>query len=173
ALHRAHDNLEALVEQRTQQLARANESLHRSEAFLVEGQRISHTGSWGWVLSTGCMIWSEEQYRMLGFEPAGAQPSFELFLRAVHPDDRSRVQQSIEQATHEKAPYAIDYRVMHRDGTVRHLHSLARPVVTVTGTVDEYIGVSTDISERVHADAALKRSQERYALAMEASGEGH
>ena len=71
----------------------AEQQLRRSEAFLAEGQRISHTGSWGWVLSSGRVTWSEEQYRMLGFEPGKAEPSVALFLTAVHPEDRSRVQQ--------------------------------------------------------------------------------
>src|SRR3984893_16215870 len=65
------------------QRKQAETQLRRSAAFLAEGQRISHTGSWGWVLSSGKVIWSEEQYRMLGFEPGSAKPSVDLFVTAL------------------------------------------------------------------------------------------
>src|SRR6202035_2302165 len=60
---------------------RGEEALRRSEGFLADGQRISHTGSWGWNLSTGKLIWSDEQCRMLGFDLAKTQPTLELFLQ--------------------------------------------------------------------------------------------
>src|SRR4029077_3611090 len=72
--------------------------LRRSEAFLAEAQRLSHTGSWGWGLSSAKVTWSEEQYRMFGFEPGEVEPSVDLFLTAVHPEDRSRVRQELERA---------------------------------------------------------------------------
>ena len=151
----------------------AEEQLRRSEAFLAEGQRISHTGSWGWILSTGKVIWSEQQYRMLGFEPGKAEPSVDSFLSALHPEDRSRVRRDLEEATQAKRAYSIDYRVVLPDGSVRHLRSVGRPVQNDAAEVDEYIGTSTDITERVQVEAALKWSEERYALAMSAAGEGH
>ena len=151
----------------------AEQQLRRSEAFLAEGQRISHTGSWGWTLSTGKVIWSEEQHRMLGFEPGKSEPSVDLFLSALHPGDRSRVEHELEEATAAKRAYAINYRVVLPDGSIRHLRSVGRPVPTEAGQVDEYLGTSTDITERVQAEAALQRSEERYAVAMGAAGEGH
>ena len=151
----------------------AEERLRRSEAFLAEGQRISHTGSWGWTLSTGKVFWSEQQYRMLGFEPEKTEPSVDLFLSALHPDDRSRVKHELEEATAAKRAYSINYRVVLPDGSIRHLCSMGRPVRNDAGEVDEYIGTSSDITERVQTEDALKRSEERYALAMSAAGEGH
>ncbi|MGZ5258134.1 MAG: PAS domain-containing protein, partial [Burkholderiales bacterium] len=159
ALHRAHDSLEELVEQRTAQLARVNESLHRSEAFLAEGQRISRTGSWGWDLSTGKVIWSEEQYRLLGFEPGEVEPSVSAFLNAVHSEDRSGIQQKLEEAMREKRSYAIDYRVALRDGTVRHMRSVGRSVQRESDNVEEYIGVTTDVTGRKRAEDELRRQK--------------
>lgn len=172
ALHRAHHELEDVVRQRTLELASANVSLRRSEAFLAEGQRISHTGSWGWVLSSGKITWSEEQYRMLGFDPGEGVPSIDLFLRAIHPDDRTLVRQGLEQAMRARQPYAMDYRVILPDGAIRHLRSVGRPVVTESCEVDEYIGVTTDITERVQSEAALKQSEQRLRQAqrLEAMG---
>jgi PAS domain S-box-containing protein len=159
ALHRAHDSLEELVEQRTAQLARANESLRRSEAFLAEGQRISRTGSWGWDLAIGKVIWSEEQYRLLGLEPGDVEPSVSLFLTAVHPEDRSVIQQQLERATREKQSYAIDYRVVLHDGAVRHMHTVGRRVPRDSDSVEEYIGVTTDVTERKRAEEELRRQK--------------
>ena len=147
----------------------AEQQLRRSEAFLAEGQRISHTGSWGWVLSSGKVTWSEEQYRMLGFEPGKAEPSVELFLTAVHPEDRSRVRHDLEEATSAKQAYAINYRVVLPGGSIRHLCSVGRPLATEAGAVDEYIGTTADITERVRAEAALLARQEMLDLAQKAA----
>ena len=147
----------------------AEQQLRRSEAFLAEGQRISHTGSWGWVLSSGKVTWSEEQYRMLGFEPGMAEPSVALFLTAVHPEDRARVRHDIEEAAAAKQAYAINYRVVLPTGAIRHLRSIGRPVPTEAGEVDEYIGTSSDVTERVQAEAALRARQEMLELAQKAA----
>ena len=147
----------------------AEQQLRRSEAFLAEGQRISHTGSWGWVLSSGKVTWSEEQYRMLGFEPGRLEPSVALFLTAVHPEDRSVVRNALEEAMQAKRAYSIDYRVVLPDGSVRHLSSVARPLPTDSGVVDEYIGTSTDVTERVQSEAALLARQQLLDLAQQAA----
>jgi PAS domain S-box-containing protein len=147
----------------------AVEQLRRSEAFLAEGQRISHTGSWGWVLSTGKVYWSDEQYRMLGFEPGKAEPSLDLVLTALHPEDRSRIRRTLKEATNAKRAYVMDYRVVLADASVRHLRSVARPVPNEAGEVDEYIGTTTDITERVLAEAALLARQEMLDLAQKAA----
>jgi signal transduction histidine kinase/CheY-like chemotaxis protein len=147
----------------------AEEQLRRSEAFLAEGQRISHTGSWGWVFSSGKVVWSEEHYRVLGFEPGKQEPSVDLFLSALHPEDRSRIRQTIEEATRAKQPYAMSYRVVMPDGSIRHLRSVGRPVQAETGEVDELIGTTSDITERVQAEAALLARQEMLDLAQKAA----
>src|SRR5262249_48980789 len=81
ALHRAHGELEGLVAERTSQLARANDSLHRSESYLAEAQRLSHTGSWAWHVATRELVhWSQELYRMHGIDPETGIPSFETVI---------------------------------------------------------------------------------------------
>jgi PAS domain S-box-containing protein len=151
----------------------AEDRLKRSEAFLAEGQKISRTGSWGWELSSGRVVWSEEQYRMLGFEPGSIEPSVDLFFTAVHPEDRARVQQSLEEATRERRSYVIDYRVILPDGSLRYLRSVARPVATDTGNVEEYIGVTTDTTDRMQVEAALRRAQRLEATGTLAGGIAH
>jgi PAS domain S-box-containing protein len=147
----------------------AERQLRYSEAFLAEGQRISHTGSWGWTLASGKVVWSEEQYRLLGFEPGKDEPSVELFLSAIHPEDRALVRHILEEAMRAKRAYAASYRVMLADGSLRHLRSEGRPVPTETGDVDEFIGTTSDITERVLAEAALLARQEMLDLAQKAA----
>jgi PAS domain S-box-containing protein len=144
--------------------------LRRSEAFLAEGQRIGHTGSWGWVLSTGEVTWSEEQYRMLGLEPGTAKPSLDLFLSTLAPEDRGRVREELQDALVTKRAYVISYRVVLPDGSTRHLRSVGRPVITERHEVDEYIGITSDMTERVQAETALRAHQEMLDLAQSAAG---
>jgi len=151
----------------------AEEQLRRSEAFLAEGQRISHTGSWGWILSSGKVTWSEHQYRMLGFEPCSVEPSLELFLSALHPEDRSRVREELEDATRAYRAYEIRYRVILPDGAVRNMCSVGRPVADAAGAIDEYIGVTTDVTERVQAEQSLRQAQRLEAMGKLAGGVAH
>ena len=76
---------------------RAEEALRQSEAYLAEAQRLSHTGSFGWNVSSGEIYWSEETYKIFGYDRA-AKPTLELVFRRIHPDDRDLVQQTIDRA---------------------------------------------------------------------------
>src|ERR1700736_3799888 len=105
-LIQARSELEAKVEERTAKLSRTNkelqteitdrksaeEKLRHSEAFLTEGQRISHTGSWSWNVSSGKVAWSKEHFRIFGFDPEKTEPTFQLFLETVHPEDRLSIE---------------------------------------------------------------------------------
>src|ERR1700739_1273422 len=106
-IKRLNEELEERVLERTSQLMavnreltsevlqrqRAEEALQRSEAYLAEAQRISHTGSFGWDVSSGQIVWSEETFRIVGYDPR-VQPSVELVLQRTHPEDRALVRQS-------------------------------------------------------------------------------
>jgi len=139
---------------------RAEEALRRSESFLADGQRISHTGSWGWSLSTGKVIWSDEQCRMLGFDLSTTQPTVELFLERVHSEDKARVQQILARATSERRAYEMEYRIVLPDGSLKYFKSLGRPVVQKSGDVDEFIGITMDISESKRAENAVRASEQ-------------
>jgi len=117
---RVRNQLELRVAERTAELTQLNDNLKReiakhnqveaelrlSEAYLAEAQRMSHTGSWAWSPPPGDIrYWSEECYRVQGFDPKGIQPRFEEFLQRVHPDDRARIAEVIESAVREKAEF--------------------------------------------------------------------
>jgi PAS domain S-box-containing protein len=139
---------------------RAEEALRRSESFLADGQRISHTGSWGWNLYTGKVIWSAEQSRMLGFDLAKIEPTVDLFLERVHPEDQARVRQLLDNAMSERSEYTMEYRVVLPDESVKHFKSIGRPIVKKSGEINEYIGISMDITESKRAADALRASEQ-------------
>src|SRR5438477_814375 len=166
-LRKARNDLEAKVEERTAKLSRANEelqgeiierksaeeNLRRSEGFLADGQRISHTGTWGWNISSGKVAWSEEHFRIFGFDPEKTEPSFQLFLETVHPEDRSFIERSLDEAAREKSGFDMEFRIALADGTIKHVQGVGRPAVDESGEVDRYIGTTVDITERKRGEA--------------------
>src|SRR5438094_6701549 len=181
-LRKARSELEAKVEERTAKLSRANEELQSeiierksaeaklrsSEGFLAEGQRISHTGSWSWNVSSGKVSWSEEHFRIFGFDPKETEPSFKLFLETVHPDDRPFIKRSLDEAVRERSGFNIEFRIALADGSVKHVQGVGRPVLGAFGEVDRYIGTTVDISERKRGEALF--AGEKRLLEMIATG---
>jgi PAS domain S-box-containing protein len=131
----------------------AEETLRESEAYLAEAQRLSHTGSWASTPATGDIrYWSEECYRVLGFDPHKKLPRFETFFQRIHPDDQRRLEQ-IERASREKTGFEFDYRIVHPGGEIREIHTVGHPVLSPSGDIVEYVGTVIDITERKRAEA--------------------
>src|SRR5207249_10372003 len=153
ALHRAHDDLERLVAERTMQLARANESLQRSEAYLAEAQRLSHTGSWAFNVATRQVDhWSQEHFRIFGFDPEQGMPSVETRLQQIHPDDRARAAEVLERAIRERTDYELDWRIVLPDGAMKYIHAEGHPVFNSAGDLVEYVGTVMDVTEHKQAE---------------------
>jgi PAS domain S-box-containing protein len=140
-------------------LRRSRDELQRSEAFLAEGQRISHTGSWGWNISSGKLVWSAEHCRIFGVDPQQAELTFPLFQTRVHPKDRAVVQRTLDQAILEKRGFSLDYRIILPDGTTRFVRAEARPVISPAGGIDDFIGTTMDITERKQSEELLRNAQ--------------
>jgi signal transduction histidine kinase len=137
----------------------AEDAIRRSEAFLAEGQRLSHTGSWGWNASTGKLIWSEEHFRILGLDPRDTKPSLDLFWERVHPDDRMGLQRTFESAIREKRDFEQEFRIVTLDRCIRYLHGVGHAILNKTGELAEFIGSTMDITERKRVDAALQEAR--------------
>src|SRR5205823_5164947 len=131
----------------------AEEKLQRSKAFLSEGQRISHTGSWSWNVSSGKVSWSGEHFPIFGFDPEKTEPSFQLFLETVHPEDRSFIERNLEKAVREKSGFDMEFRIALTDGSIKHVQGIGRPVIEESGEVDRYIGTTVDITQRKRGEA--------------------
>ncbi|HXJ39259.1 MAG TPA: PAS domain-containing protein, partial [Bryobacteraceae bacterium] len=97
----------------------AEKALRSSEVYLAEAQRLSHTGSWAWSPDTDVRYWSEECYRILGFDPQDGVPRMEQLIQRIHPDDQSAFRESAKRAEHKKSDEEVDYRIAHPSGAVR------------------------------------------------------
>ena len=148
--------------------ARAETALRRSEAFLAEGQRISHTGSWSWNVSSAEVSWSEEHFRIFGFDPEKTEPSFQLFMETVHPEDRSFIERSLDEAIKEKRGFDLEFRIALADGSIKHVQGVGRPVVEESGEVHNYTGTTVDLTERKRGEALF--AGEKRLLEMIATG---
>jgi PAS domain S-box-containing protein len=118
---------------------RVEAALERSEAYLAEGQKLSHTGSWAWNVPTGELYWSLEHFRIFGLDPEATKPTYERFFQAIHPDDRPHVRDAFERIVRDKGDFDSEYRIVRPDGTIRHIHSMAHPVFNPSGQVKEYV----------------------------------
>ncbi len=180
-IKRLNEELEQRVIERTSELTVANreltkeviqrqlaeEALRRSESYLAEAQRLSHTGSWAGAPGTGeIRYWSEECYRVLGFDPHKGLPRFETFFRRIHPDDQTRTVEQLERASGERTEFEFDFRIVHPGGDVRDIHTVGHPVFSPSGDLVEYVGTVIDITERKRAEAL--RDGESHILEMTA-----
>ena len=153
---------DALREQLTER-RRAEEELRRSEAYLAEGQRISHTGSWGWNVATGTLFWSQEHFRIFGFDPETVKPSYRMFLERIHPKDRLFVEQAVDRAVRERSDLKMDYRIVLTDGSLKHVHTVGHPTVDESGDLVEFVGTVVDVTERREGEEALRKAQSELA----------
>src|SRR5579863_7674854 len=133
------------------------EELKRAEFYLAEGQRLTHTSSWVWnVVDRSAAHLSEEWYRIFGFDPAEGHPSWERQLERVHPEDRIKWKDTIERAILDKADYDVDFRIIVPGGKIKWIHTVGHPVLTPGGDLVQFLGCSTDITERKQAEQKLK-----------------
>jgi PAS domain S-box-containing protein len=151
---------------------RAEQELRRSDSYLSEAQRLSHTGSFGWRPSSGEIYWSEETFRIFEYDPTTTEPTVDLMMRQrIHPEDVATWQQVAEHAAHEGQDFAHEHRLRMPDGRVKHLHLVAHAIRTETGEVD-FVGAVRDVTEEKWAQAERERLEQRLrqAAKMEAVG---
>lgn len=138
---------------------RTEDELRRSEAYLAEAQRLSHAGTWVVdPVSRRSLYWSGELFRIWGFEPSNTPPPLEALKQRIHPDDAEKLYNAREQTLRDKRNYSVDYRIVLPDGSVRHIHSVGRPVVNSDGMVEELVGTSIDVTQQYEASAALQQA---------------
>jgi signal transduction histidine kinase len=129
----------------------------RSEAYLAEAQRLSHTGSFGWRVSTGEIIWSEESFRIFQYDRI-TKPTLELLLQRVHPDDATVVKQTIERAEKDGKDFEYECRLVMPDGSVKYVRVVAHGLSDEWGGI-EFVGAVMDTTERKQAEEALRQAQ--------------
>jgi PAS domain S-box-containing protein len=144
-LRKARNELEMKVVERTAEL-------RRSEAYLSEAQRLTHTGTAA-LNGTGEMTHSSDEHsRLYGFDPEQGVPSFEEFRRRVHPEDRATWTEALEKGIRETASVEGEFRTVPPQGPLKHLHATVHPVFTASGELEEFVGTVVDVTERKRAE---------------------
>jgi PAS domain S-box-containing protein len=149
---------------------KAERELRRSEGYLAEAQKLTHTGSWAWNVRTGELFWSQEIFRIYDFEPQGGL-NWLQFLEKVHPEDRPRIEQRAKMEASEKGwlDSQDDFRIVLPDGTIKHLHSVAHPVRDDSGEIIEVVGTVMDVTEQWKARTELEKAFEEIKQRTEAA----
>lgn len=135
----------------------AENALRQSEMYLAEAQRSSRTGSFGWRVASGEIVWSEETFRIFEFERAPIV-KHDTVMQRIHPDDRARVQRTIDRASRDGKDFEHEYRLLMPDGSVKHVHATAHAVTDASGGI-EFVGAVTDVTARKRAETELHEAQ--------------
>ena len=123
----------------------------------MEGQRIAHLGSWEYIAETQETLWSEEQLRIYGMNPAEPSPNYQVMLRNhIHPDDAARLDETFRQCLQDRAVFELEHRLVRPDGSVRFVQEIACPYFDDSGTLVKYLGATLDITERKQAEGTLR-----------------
>src|SRR5215469_14044399 len=144
------------LRQAEKELRASEEALRRSEAYLAEAQRLSHTGTFAFN-ATAPLYWSEESYRIWGLDPLQGLPNRETVLQRIHPDDRERVNVETEEALRQKRDFALEFRIVLPDGTVKYIESTGHPLLSADGELVEMVATHVDATERKHAQEEKER----------------
>jgi PAS domain S-box-containing protein len=151
-------------------LKQSESRLRQSEANLAEAQRLSHTGSWALNPATNKILyWSEECYRIWGFDPVQGPPYRASVFNRVHPDDRDRMYEETQEALREKRDYTIEFRIVLPDGTVKYLETTGHHVFSARGELVKAIGTNVDVTERKRAEKALRESETKIRRLVDAN----
>jgi PAS domain S-box-containing protein len=150
-----------------------NQELERRQAYLAEAQRLTQTGSWAINVRTDEHFWSEEMFRINEIDPK-LKPAWSLILDRVHPDDRASLEQrkKMEFTQTGWADSVADLRIVLPDGKIKHLHTIAHPVMDASGQIVEVIGTTMDVTERKRVEDSLRQSESYLAEAQKLTHTG-
>jgi PAS domain S-box-containing protein len=145
-LRQARNDLEVKVAERTAEL-------RRSQAYLAEAQRLTHTGSFAIRVSTEAITHSSDEHsRLYGFDPEQGIPSLDEILGRIHPQDRARCTEALARGIREARKIEVEYRVVPPQGPVKHHRVVAHPVFDAAGELEEFVGTLVDVTERRQAE---------------------
>src|SRR5712675_1399963 len=150
---------------------KAERELRRSEGYLAEAQKLTHTGSWAWNVRTGVLFWSREIFSIYDYEYQEMGLTWPQFLERIHPEDRPQIEQSarMEASGKEWLDSQNDFRIILPDGTIKHLHSVAHPVRDESGEITEVVGTVMDVTEQWKTRTELQKAFEEVKQRTEAA----
>jgi PAS domain S-box-containing protein len=158
------------LEEKALQLEQANASLHETAAALKKAQWLANVGSWSWHVQLGKVEWSEQMFRIFGLDPATFTGDLgDTIARAIHPDDRRKVEAVNEEVLAGGPPHPIEYRVVWPDGTQRVVWAEAGELIRdAEGRPGVLSGIAQDITDRRLSEAELRRSMSELDLSRRA-----
>jgi PAS domain S-box-containing protein len=162
-LRRSGDDLGVAMEAQK----RIEAALLHSEMCLTEAQRLSGTGSFGWNVASGEIIWSDQTFRIFGCDRA-TKPTVEFIIQRTHPEDRAAVQETIDRASRDGKDFDHEHRLLMPDGEVKYVHAVARAVSDASGSI-EFVGAVTDVTVAKETERKLRRSEAYLAEAQRLS----
>jgi PAS domain S-box-containing protein len=137
---------------------RAEEALRSSESYLMEAQRLTHTGSCAIDgTSRQILYWSDEMFHLFGFDPQQGLPMWDQWMQRIHPEDRDKFRMAGDRMFGDKTPCDVEFRTVNADGTIKHIHGTGHPVLTPAGELVQVVGTMIDISDRRRAEEARDR----------------
>ncbi|MGB9391328.1 MAG: ATP-binding protein [Xanthobacteraceae bacterium] len=165
SLRRSRDDL--LVAAKTQ--SKIEGALRSSQMYLAEAQRLSQTGSFGWTPSSGEIYWSEESFRIFGYDNTRSV-TLEMALERVHPEDKALVQCTLDRASGDGKDFDYEHRLLMPDGSVKYVHVVAHAVGNRIGT-PRFVGALMDVTEVKRTEDALRESEQRFRDYTEAASD--
>ncbi len=148
---------------------RAEVALFENQARLSNAEVMAKLGSWEWDIRNDVLRWSEQAYRNFGYQPGEVEPSIELLLARVHPEDRQRVEEEINETLKSGDRLSYEYRALHPDGVVQYLFCQGELLRDSEGQPTRMFGTSQDVTERVEVEQALRASEEHFRSIVELS----
>jgi PAS domain S-box-containing protein len=146
---------------------RAEQALRRSEAYLAEAQRLTLTGSCAIDgANREILYWSEEMFRLFGFDRQQGLPMWDQWVQRIHPEDRDKFRMAGDRTFLEKVDCDVEFRILKPDGTVKHIHGIGHPVLSRDGELVQVVGTMVDVTERRRAEESLRRNESYLAQAQ-------
>jgi PAS domain S-box-containing protein len=146
--------------------------LEQSHAWLRQALVAARAGAWSWETATNRVVWSEENYALMGLAPGACEAGYERWLERVHPEDRAGANAAVSEAMTNRSDLDIEFRVVLDDGSIRWIQDAGRTVLGAEGEPAGMYGIQIDITERKRAEAALRDSEQQLAEAHRIAGLG-
>ncbi len=137
-------------------------ALKKSQLSLALAQEVGNIGSWDYDIVNDHIAWSDQTYLQFGLKPGEIEPSADTFQKYIHPDDKEKISQAIEDAFNNNAIYSLDVKMIKNDGSEWIMHTQGNVIRDKNGKPIRFIGIQQDITERKNIEKALQQSEEKY-----------
>ena len=144
---------------------------NRNAASLINAQRIAHFGSYEWNIVTNELLWSDEHFRIWELEPQSVNPTFELFIERIHPEDRERAQDTVQYSLNTGDAFDMNYRLLMDDGSIKYVESLGEPEYDESGSPLRMSGTIHDTTKEREVHKNLIAAKEEAERASHAKSE--